>query len=329
MLIEPPDEPTTTPAPPSPDASGALPGWAPVDVADGAVAVVVLVVERAVRLAGVAAFLARPVTALAWVPLALGRQLRAVPWVDGLIARGARERHEATRRAYGVAQLVAPRLVDSVLGLVDLDDVVQEHVDIDGIVAGVDLDQIVDRIDVNAIVARADVDAIIAKLDIDGIVAGVDLQRIVDRIDVNAIVARADVDAIIAKLDIDGIVAGVDLQRIIDRIDVNAIVARADIDAVIAKVDIVALAEVVVEGIDLPGIIRTSTGSMASEGIREVRRQGLGADERVAHVVDRLLHRPERAPGPIFEAGDGAPPTRPQIRREWGGPDPGGPDLAP
>ena len=293
MLMEPPDEPVAPPAPPSPDAGGAPPGWSPVDVADGAVAVVVLVVERAVRVAGLAALLARPVTALAWVPLALARQLRSVPWVDGVIARGARERQEATRRAYGVAQRVAPQLVDSVLGLVDLDDVVHEHVDVDGIVAGVDLEQIVDRIDVNAIVARV------------------------------------DIDAVLAGLDLDAIVAGVDLQRIIDRIDVNAIVARADVEAVIAKVDVVALAEVVVEGIDLPGIIRSSTGSMGSEGIREVRRQGIGADERVAHVVDRLLHRPERAPGPTFEDGDGAPSTRPQIRREWGGPDPDGPDPAP
>ncbi len=329
MLIEPPDEPVAPPAPRSPDAGGAPPGWSPVDVADGAIAVVVLVVERAVRMAGLAALLARPVTALAWVPLALARQLRVVPWVEGLVARGAQERQEATRRAYGVAQRVAPPLVDSVLGLVDLDAVVQEHVDIDGIVAGVDVEQIVDRIDVDAIVARVDIGAVIAALDIDGIVAGVDLQRIIDRIDVDAIVARADIGAVIAALDIDGIVAGVDLQQIVDRIDVDAIVARVDIDAIIAKLDLVALAEVVVEGIDLPGIIRSSTGSMASEGVREVRRQGIGADERVAHVVDRLLHRPERAPGPAFEDGDGTLPTRPQIRRDWGGPDAGGPDPTP
>ena len=72
-----------------------------------------------------------------------------------------------------------------------------------------------------------------------------------------------------------------------------------DIDAIIARIDILGLAEYVVEGIDLPGIIRSSTGSMASEGIREVRRQGISADERVAHLVDRLLRRPERAPGSV------------------------------
>ena len=69
-------------------------------------------------------------------------------------------------------------------------------------------------------------------------------------------------------------------------------------------------------GIDLPGIIRSSTGSMASEGLREVRRQGIGADERVAHVVDRLLHRQERAPGqPTPRRGDAAaPPPAPHER---------------
>ena len=47
---------------------------------------------------------------------------------------------------------------------------------------------------------------------------------------------------------------------------------------------------------------------MASEGLREVRRQGIGADERVSHVVDRLLRRQERAPGqPTPRPGAGPP----------------------
>ena len=104
-------------------------------------------------------------------------------------------------------------------------------------------------------------------------------------------------------------VARADLQKAIDRVDIDAVVARADFDAVIAKLDLIELAEFVVEGIDLPGIIRSSTGSMASEGLREVRRQGIGADARVAHVVDRLLHRQERAPGqPTPRGSDAAGP---------------------
>ncbi|WP_076261575.1 hypothetical protein [Intrasporangium flavum] len=311
MLIEPPDEPVSPAAPPVPDDGGGSHAWTATDLADGVVAVTVVVVEQAVRTARLAALLARPLTALAWVPLALGRQLRAVSWVDDLVSRGADARHEGARRAHEAARRVAPRVVEPALDLVDLNSVVREHVDVDAIVAGVDVQGIVERVDIDAIVAGVDLQQIIERIDIDAIVAGVDLQRIIERI------------------DIDAIVAGVDLQQIVDRIDVDGIVERVDVDAVIAKLDLVALAELVVEGIDLPGIIRSSTGSMASEGVREVRRQGIGADERVAHVVDRLLHRPERAPGPVFEEEDGTPPTRPQIRRDWGGPDPGTPGLAP
>ena len=79
--------------------------------------------------------------------------------------------------------------------------------------------------------------------------------------------------------------------------DIDQIAARLDIDAVVARLDLVALAEFVVEGIDLPGIIQSSTGSMASVARREVRWQGIGADERVEHIVDRMLRRGERRPG--------------------------------
>ncbi|WP_404392183.1 hypothetical protein [Humibacillus xanthopallidus] len=250
---------------------------------------------------------------------------------------------ELVRRHVDLDALAADLDVDAVVARADLQKAI-DRVDLDGVVAGVDLQRIIDRIDVDAIIARAniqavidrvDVDAVVARadlqkaidrVDLDGVVAGVDLQRVIDRIDVDAIVAgvdlqavidRVDVDAVVAKadlqavidrVDVDAVVARADLQKAIDRVDIDAVVARADFDAVIAKLDLIELAEFVVEGIDLPGIIRSSTGSMASEGLREVRRQGIGADERVAHVVDRLLHRQERAPGqPLPRLGDGQP----------------------
>jgi hypothetical protein len=335
---------------------------------------VVLALDTA-RRAGSLPLVGTPLRAVAALPGSAARAARRQGWVDDLLRRGDRERREALSRADALARRVAPGLVDSVLGFVDVNELVRKHVDldalaseldvdavvaradlqkaidrvdIDGIVAGVDLQRIIDRIDVDAIIARAniqavidrvDVDAVVARadlqkaidrVDIDGVVAGVDLQRIIDRVDVDAIIARAniqavidrvDVDAVVAKadlqkaidrVDIDGVVAGVDLQRIIDRVDVDAVVARADFDKVIAKLDLIELAEFVVEGIDLPGIIRSSTGSMASEGLREVRRQGIGADERVSHVVDRLLRRQERTPGePPRGRGGTAVPASP------------------
>jgi hypothetical protein len=293
-----------------------------------------VVAVDAARRAGDLPIVGAPLRAVATLPVEAARLARRQPWVDTLLQRGDRERREALSRADALARRLAPGLVDTVLGFVDVNELVRKHVDldalaaeldvdavvaradlqkaidrvdIDGIVAGVDLQRIIDRIDVDAVIARANIQAVIDRVDVDAVVAKADLQKAIDRVDIDGVVAGVDLQRIIDRIDIDGIVAGVDLEPIIDRVDVDAVVARADFDKVIAKLDLIELAEFVVEGIDLPGIIRSSTGSMASEGLREVRRQGIGADERVSHVVDRLLRRQERAPGqPMPRPRDGA-----------------------
>jgi len=356
----------------------------PTDVADllhGLASAGAAAAGRAVERVRAPALFTRVVTGLVTGPVssALGRlEDRAVhtDWSQDVLRSGRSRRRDLDRRALYLARRVAAAVVEAVLELVDVTDVVIDHVDLDAVVRAVDLDRavervdldavvrrvdigaivdrvdidaIIDRVDVDAVVARAnldravarvDIDAIIDRVDIDAIIDRVDIGAIIDRVDVDAVVGRADldravarvdiaaiidrvdVDAVVARADLDRAVARVDLQRIIDRIDVDGVVARADLDAVVAKLDLIALAEYVVEGIDLPGIIRSSTGSMASEGLREVRRQGIGADERVAHVVDRLLHRPERTPGSTFEEASEGSRTRHTNR-----PGPGDPGL--
>ena len=46
--------------------------------------------------------------------------------------------------------------------------------------------------------------------------------------------------------------------------------------------------------IDLPALLRASTGSVTGEVVRGVREQGVDADRAVERVVDRLLHRSSR-----------------------------------
>jgi predicted RNase H-like nuclease len=75
------------------------------------------------------------------------------------------------------------------------------------------------------------------------------------------------------------------------RIDIDAIVSRVDIDAIVRRLDLVGLAEEVVNGIDLPEIIRESTGSMASDVVRDARMQSIDADAAIARIVDRILRR--------------------------------------
>lgn len=133
---------------------------------------------------------------------------------------------------------------------------------------------ILDRIDLTSIVIeRVEIDRIIDEVDLNGVVSRVDLNPIVDRVDIDAIVARLDLDSIVARVDID------------------AVAARLDIDAVIDRIDLAALAREVIDEIDLPEIIRESTGIMTSEAVLGVRMQGIRADDGVNRVVDKLLLR--------------------------------------
>ena len=166
-----------------------------------------------------------------------------------------------------------------------------EKIDIDAIARGIDLDAIVDKIDVDAIVRRVDVDAIVSQVDIDAISRRIDVDSIVDKLDIDAIVRRVDVDAIVAQVDIDVIAKRIDVDAIVEKLDIDAIVDRVDIDAIVRRLDLVSLAEEIVNGIDLPEIIRESTGSMASEVVRDVRMQSIDADVAIARIVDRLIRR--------------------------------------
>lgn len=107
--------------------------------------------------------------------------------------------------------------------------------------------------------------------------------------------------AIIDSIDIDAIVA---------RVDLDAIVARIDIDAVLDRIDLAALVRQIIEEIDLPDLIRETSGAVSSEAVVGIRMQGIQADERVSRIVDKILQRRgERktsTPVPV-EVDDGSP----------------------
>jgi hypothetical protein len=197
-------------------------------------------------------------------PPLIDERLHPARAVERLAGRGRRARREIGIDLERLVTAVVPAVVQEVLDAIDLNAIVRERVDIDGLVVTVDLDAIIDRVDIDAVVGRVDVDAII------------------DRVDLDTVAKRLDIDAIADRIDLD---------RIVSRLDLDRVVARVDIDAVIDRVDLIALAEEIVTGIDLPEIIRESTGSMASEVVRDVRVQSIDADERLAHIVDRLLRR--------------------------------------
>jgi hypothetical protein len=91
------------------------------------------------------------------------------------------------------------------------------------------------------------------------------------------------VDLILDELDLNAVVR--------ERLDIDALAADLDIEAVINRVNLIALADRVIEGVDLPAIIRESTNSMTAEVMTDVRTQGERADDVVAGIVDRMLGR--------------------------------------
>lgn len=131
-----------------------------------------------------------------------------------------------------------------------------------------------DEVDITKIVVdNVDLDAIAETIDVDRIAERVSLEPIIDRIDVDDIARRLDIEAVIERLDLDGIVDSVDLERQVNRMD------------------LVKIADQVIEGVDLPQIIRESTGSLSTEAVRGARVQGMQADDAVAGFVDRLFGR--------------------------------------
>ncbi len=242
------------------------------------------------------------------------------------IAQGTSAAQSATAATADAALRLTIRIVvDAALRELDLNQIVRENVDIDGLAAGIDLDAIIDRVDIDAIAAgidldrivdrldidrvlnRVDIDEVAGRIDIDAITARVDLNAIATRIDIDPLIARANIDAVIDKIDlneiatrinidpliaranIDAVIAKIDLNEIATRIDIDPLIARANIDAVIAKVNLIGLATEVIDGIDLPAIIRQSSGALSSDAVQGIRSQSRTADDALAAFVGRLF----------------------------------------
>jgi hypothetical protein len=144
-----------------------------------------------------------------------------------------------------------------------------------------------------------DVDALIRAVDIDAVLDRIDLTAIVrDRVNLDALIRAVDIDAVLDRIDLNAIVRDrVNIDGIVRAVDIDAVAARLDLDAVIERLDLPVLAQETIDEIDLPLIIRESSGSMASEAVRGVRMHSIDADEAVHRALNRIL-RPRRAGAP-------------------------------
>ena len=240
-------------------------------VVDVAIGLAGVTVGAAVAAARTTHRVTAPVTRLLWRPPLVPERLQPASLAGRLSLVGRSDRELLIRRAEVLLDAWTPVIVAAVVERIDLTRLVEEHVDLDEVVAGVDLDAAVRRVDLDAVVDRIDLDAIAAKLDVD------------------AVIERADLDAAVRRVDI---------EAVISRVDLDAIAATLDVDAVIGRVDLVAIVDEVLEEIDLPAIIRDSTGSIASETVRGVRMTGISADDALGRAVDRVLFRRRRPPAP-------------------------------
>jgi hypothetical protein len=201
-----------------------------------------------------------PVAQRALRPPLVPERLQPAVYLQAASRAGEERRERLREDLVRLLDALVPVVVDEVVRRARLTDVVLRYVDLDQVVAAVDLDAAVAKVDVGAVVER------------------VDLDRAVDRVDIDAAAARLDIDAVLDRVDLTAVV--------LRRVDLHAIV-----QAVLDRLDLVGLAAEVIDGVDLPEIIRESTGSMASDTVRGVRMQGIAADEAVGRAVDRLLLR--------------------------------------
>lgn len=127
-------------------------------------------------------------------------------------------------------------------------------------------------------------------------IVGSTLDRVVPAV-ADAIISRIDLtELVISRVDLRSVVTAaldeLDLTTIVlERVDVNQIVARADIDSVIDRVPMLQIADYIIEEIDLPQIIRESTGGMAMDAFTTTRMSAVRTDELVSRIVDALLLR--------------------------------------
>jgi len=198
-----------------------------------------------------------PVARVMLGPPLLSWRLGPRRWLASARRHGSEQRASARRNVSRLLDTMVPLVIEEALRRTDLTRIITQYVDLDGVVATVDL---------NVAASRLDVDAIARRVDLDAVARDLDLNAVLDRLDLTAIV--------------------------LDRVDLDTLVT-----AVLGRIDLVRLTEDVMEAVDLPEIIRESTGSMASDTVRGARMRGIAADEAVGRVMDRLLARRNRRGG--------------------------------
>ena len=202
----------------------------------------------------------------------------AARWITQPLAREGQEvRERLEEDGIPAAQQAIRQVTPGVVQAVDLNGIL-DAIDIDGLMARIDLDALMDRIDVGGIVAKVDIDQLLTTIDLDALLGRIDIAALIGRIDLNQLLAGIDLNQMLERLDLNQLLSDIDLDALLENLDLNAVVERLDVDAL-------------VQNTEMGSIIARSTSGVASEALDAVRSQGVGMDNFIARVTNRVLRR--------------------------------------
>jgi hypothetical protein len=104
-------------------------------------------------------------------------------------------------------------------------------------------------------------------------------------------ISKSILDTVV-PIAVNAVVSRIDINEIVkEHVDVNEIVAQADITPILDRVPMTEIADYVIEEIDLPSLVRESTGGVADGLLGTLRFQAIQTDNFVSLIVDRILFR--------------------------------------
>lgn len=104
-------------------------------------------------------------------------------------------------------------------------------------------------------------------------------------------VANSILDTVV-PVAVNAVVSRIDINKIVkEHVDVNEIVAQADITPILDRVPMTEIADYVIEEIDLPSLVRESTGGVADGLLGTIRFQAIQTDNFVSEIIDKVFFR--------------------------------------
>jgi hypothetical protein len=239
---------------------------------------------------GAARWIARPLSKQ-------GEEVRTRLEEEGLPAaqQAIRQATPGVVQAVDINEILAAIDVDALLDRIDINRLV-DRIDVGAIVAKVDVNELVGQVDVDALVSQVDVGALIARVDLDSLLDSIDLDALLARIDIGALLDQIDLNQLLTKIDLNTLLQSVDLEALLTRLDLNQLLGSVDLDQLLASIDINELIQrldmdALVSNTEIGGIIAQSTSGVASEALDAVRSQGVGMDNFIARLTNRVLRR--------------------------------------